>query len=350
MKTLLSDAIEDYERFRRSQAIKPTTLSSHRSVLKRFLTVNGNIYCDKINQTHVVRHLEEAAKTRQPQTLRIDHDALSVFFDWCRHTKRMARDEDPFYGMRRPRGVERERERLSVHEFPALLEAAGERCARDRIAVAILLYTLLRDQEVADLRVRDVDLEGGWLRARIHKSGIEDRMPISEELDYELRLWLTAYTTEVGHLHPNYRLVPARKVGLKFDDYKRFTPGGEVTLVPEKSVGKMGRIVNPILGAVGFPIVDLDGNPASEGAHTVRRSGARALFDTLVAMEADERQADPLRVVQSLLHHKSATVTERYIGLRADRLSRDSLLRGRKMYHTTGNGNVTPLHRESVSH
>lgn len=346
MKSLLSDAIEDYERFRRSQAIKPTTLSSHRSVLKRFLTVNGNIYTDKISQTHVVRHLEEAAKTRQPQTLRIDHDALSVFFDWCRHTKRMARDEDPLYGMRRPRGVDRERERLHVSEFPALLEAAGERCARDRIAVAILLYTLLRDQEVADLRIRDVDLEGGWLRARIHKSNLEDRMPISEELDFELRRWLTAYTAEVGHLHPNYRLVPARKVGIRFDERNRFQAGGQVTLKPEKSVGKLGLVVTPALDAVGFPVVDPSGRPSSEGAHTIRRSGARALFDQLVLMPTEERQADPLRVVQSLLHHKSITTTERYIGLKADRISRDSLLRGRKMYHTTGNGNVTPIRRE----
>lgn len=350
MRQLLSEAIEDWTRFRQSQDIKKGTLRVNTGVLRRFLAVNGNIYCHNIGDRHVTRHFEEAAKTRQAQSLRNDHAVLSTFFDWCRHTRRMALDNDPLYGRRKPKRVEKERERVPVDKFPALLDAAEAVCSRDRIAVAILLYTLLRDQEVADLRVRDVDLAGGWLRARIHKTTEEDTMPISEELDYELRRWLTHYTEQVGELHPNYRLVPARRVILEHRN-GRFVAGGDrlTVLKPETPVGALGDMVRPILDSIGFPIVDMNGEPSREGAHTIRRSGARALFDDLAARPAEERDGDPLRVVQAMLHHKSVVQTETYIGLKSERRARDTMIRGRRMFSRSGNNVVALIDRNASS-
>lgn len=339
MKALLSDAVDDWLRFRRSQDIKPTTLRGQASTLRRFLTHVGNIYTDRITDHHVTRFMEEASKTRQPQSLRNDHACLSVFFDWCRHTKRMRPEQDPMYGRRVPKVVRRERNRLHVSQFPALLSAAGERCPRDRAVIAVLLYTLLRDKEVTDLRVGDLDLDGGWLRARITKSGLEDRMPVSEELDRELRVWLTAYTAEVGHLHPNYRLIPARKITPVRKDGRRWTRADmEAVLLPDTRMGPLHKIVQPTLEAIGFPVVDSAGNKVSEGAHTIRRSGARALFDALNQAGYDFA----LRVIQSMLHHSSVTVTEHYLGITADRRSRDDILRGKPMYGRTAD-NVTFL-------
>jgi integrase len=343
VKALLSDGIDDFLRWKKSQGFKPTTIRAQTSVLRRFLTFTGNIYIDKINELTVTRYFEEASKTKQAQSLRNDHTGLSVFFDWCRHTRRMSQDCNPLYGRRMPKTVRRERNRLNATEFPSLLDAAEARCERDRAAVAVLLYTLLRDREVADLRVMDVDLEGGWLRARIHKTGQEDRMPISEELDGELRRWLTCYTSQVGPLKPHYRLVPARRMKHAKDERGWYTGrADEEEMLPERAVGALGRIVGPVLEDIGFPVTGLDGRPSYEGAHTIRRSGARALFDALVEGGYDHS----LRVVQSLLHHSSIQTTERYIGITADRRSRDDIIRGHKMYRSSS-ANVVPIRVEA---
>ena len=97
---LLSDAIDDFLRFRRSSQIKKSTIKTDTTVLKRFLGVAGNVWGHQINEIHVIRYFEDASRTRQPQTLRSDHNVLNVFFEWCRHTKRMELTPAPMFGRR----------------------------------------------------------------------------------------------------------------------------------------------------------------------------------------------------------------------------------------------------------
>lgn len=336
-KQNLSDAIEEYIRFRKSQGLAKRTVNNDNTTLTRFLAANGNIWCHQIGSFQVTKFFEDAAKTRRASSLVNDHVILTAFFEWCRQTKRMALDCDPMYGRRKPKGVERERDRVHVSKFPALLEAAGERSPRDRFAIAVLLYTLIRDGEAADLRIRDLDLDAGLLRVRVHKSGLEDRMPICVELDAEARLWLTHYATMSGTLQPNWYLIPSRSVTPVWNEQRsRIIRNVDKGYRPESPVHAMGELTRPVLEDIGFPTRDIDGSPLWEGAHTIRRSGARALFDVLVTHGYD----NALRIVQSMLHHKSMTTTERYIGITADRRSRDELLRGRVMFDR---GNVIEL-------
>lgn len=327
MKELLSDAVENYMRHRTSQNYSKGTVKVDREVLKRFLATCGNIWCHQIKDRHIERYFEDASKTRQGNTLRKDHGVLSKFFKWCRHTGRMPVDSDPMFGRRQPKLVNRERNRLNVTRFPELLEAAGERDPRDRALCALLLYTLCRDGEVTDLRIRDLDLQAGWLKVRIHKTSQEDTMPVSAELDAEMRRWLRHYAHISGPLQPWYYLVPVRKV------QPVNGPTGKILrhesgYRPDKRVGGAGRIVSPILEKIGFPVLDENGKPCGEGSHTIRRSGARALFDRLVEGGYDHA----LRLVQSMLHHASIVQTERYIGVTADRRSRDDIIRGKTLY------------------
>lgn len=337
MRQYLSDAVDDYLRFRRSQDYSKGTIAHDRSILKKFLSSTGNLDTRQIEDRHVSAYFDKASLTRQPQSLRIDHNVLSKFFAWCRNTRRMPIDNDPLYGRRRPRDVKRERNRIPVSQFAQLLDEAGQREARDRAVVAVLLYTLLRDQEAASIRISDVDLAGGWIRARIHKTNVEDRIPISKELDGELRRWMAHYTERVGVLDPRFVLLPRRKT------YPVNGEGGRIVAVesiyqPELQMRALGRIVNPVLQRMGFPITDEQGRPIGEGAHTIRRSGARALFDSL----ANNGYDNSLRLVQSLLHHRSVTQTEAYVGVTADRRTRDEVLRGQEMY-PMGTENVITL-------
>jgi integrase len=253
----------------------------------------------------------------------------------------MPKDNDPMYGRRKPKRAHKERNRVHVSKFPALLDAAGARSSRDRVALALLIYTLARDGEITDLRIRDVDLDAGYIMMRVHKSRKEDRMPISAELDAELRRWLTVYSEEIGFLEPHYYLVPSRDTrGVPGEDGS-FVEQRHVRFVPERRIPQLGKMVNPALEDIGFPTRDANGRPLWEGAHTARRSGARALFDSLSASGYDFA----LRVVQSMLHHSSMQTTEAYVGLSADRRSRDEIIRGKKMYDF-GEG-VVQLRREA---
>lgn len=163
-------------------------------------------------------------------------------------------------------------------------------------------------------------------------------MPICAELDAELRLWLTRYAEQVGPLRPNHFLLPRRQsVGTVHNDAGRIV-GHEMTYFPEDRVRSLGRVVRPVLEQAGFPVVDHAGRSAGEGAHTLRRSGARALFDQW----ANHGYDNALRMVQSMLHHSSIAQTERYIGVTADRRSRDELLRGKPMF-PIDNNNVVRL-------
>lgn len=338
MKDLLSDSIDAYMRHRTSQNYSKGTLKVDRQVLTKFLAVCGNIYCHQITDRHVERHFEEVSKTRKAASLKNDHGVLVRFFKWARHTGRMPVESDPMFGRRQPKAVKRERNRLHVTRFPELLGAAEARDPRDRALCALLLYTLGRDSEVTDLRIRDLDLQAGWLKVRIHKTGQEDTLPISSELDAEMRRWLTHYAMIAGPLEPWFHLVPARAVFPIRNEEGRIKKH-ESAYRPEKKIGGAGRIVNPILENIGFPVTDENGKPCGEGSHTIRRSGARALFDQLV----DGGYDHALRLTQSLLHHSSVVMTEKYIGITADRRSRDDILRGKTMYAGASRGNVADI-------
>lgn len=335
----LSDALEEYERYRISNHIAKATITNNRTTLKRFLSVTGNVWVHAIDDRHVTRFFEELTKTKQPQSQRNDHVALAGFFAWCKHKRYLSEDVDPLWGRRKPPRNQKERQRIHVSKFPALLDAAEARTKRDRAGVAMLLYTLARDQEIANLRVRDVNLDTGEILMRIYKTGQEDRMPISAELDRELRSWLTHYSEQVGGLEPHYYLIPSRDTQGVPGEGGVYKAVREVRLCPERKMSSMGRIASPALEAIGFATRDEWGKPMGEGAHTIRRSGARALFDSLVAEGYD----GAMRVVQSMLHHKNMATTELYIGINADRRTRDDIIRGQVMYRALLGENVTSI-------
>lgn len=340
MKQPLSDSIENYLGWRASQDFSKGTIRNERSTLTRFLAVVGNIGVHQIRDRHVTKFFEVAGQGRAAGSVRNDHQRLKVFFEWCRHTRRMDVDVDPLYGRRAPKKRHRERHRIPVTRFGELLDTAGDSDPRNRALVALLLYTLARDKEVSDLRVGDLDLDRGYVRVRVHKSRLEDDLPVSAELDREMRLWLTTYTESVGLLQDHYYLVPARSWAGTQGEHGRFE-SRHFIYRPQMPLNNMAKIIKPFLAAVDVPTVDQYGNNSGEGAHTIRRSGARALFDTLSSPGGYDQ---PLRVVQSMLHHRTQATTEIYLGITADRRTRDELLRGQNMYPDL-RGTVIPLAR-----
>lgn len=334
----LSRAIDEYLAFRKSQGFAKGTLKNDTIALRRLLRVTGNILFKNIHDGHITRYYEVASQSRSLESLTNDDKVLRGFFEWGRQTRRIPVNNNPMAGRRRlQRVTQKERRRLHVSKFPMLLDAAEH--PRDRMVIALGLYLLLRQSEMTTLRIKDIDLDAGTAFVIVHKTKMQDLMPISLELDRELRRWLTFYASRCGRLEPDWYLVPARSTARYERDLKtgRFLPVKvkEESLKPTKPITHVERIAHRALVKIGFLTsgeYHANGMPKGEGEgiHTLRRSGGRAMFDALQAME--EAPSYPIRIVQAMLHHKTQAETERYIGLEPDRMERDKLIKGKLMY------------------
>lgn len=308
---------DDYIAWRLAQGFRPNTVKNDRTmVTKMMATLGENYVISQIDDRSVLRVLEACAGTRGPASLNLIQSAMSVFFEWCRLRRYMPPDANPLHGLRK-RGVpKKERRRLAAHEFKRFLDSTD--CPRDRFACALGLYLFPRASEITNLRIKDLDLTELTMGVTIIKTFDYDVMPVSKELAQEARRYLTYYTEECGPLQPHWYLVPARKPkGLQ-----------GFTLNPERKMLTPEEVPKRVLRNYGW------GDVKGQGFHTLRASGARCYFDELTAMSVD----GALKIVQAMLHHKSVTMTEHYLGLTADRVKRDRLIRGETMFPSIEEG------------
>ena len=336
---LLSDAIEDYVRYRRTAYKKATATASEQS-LRQFLAVTGNIQTKALMPRHAERFQTTMLTAgKKPATVNNRMSQLSAFSNWLvsnRYTP--AR----FTGTVRMIPVPpKAKLRVPVQDFERLLDST-DRPDR-RITVALGLYMFLRGGEIRTLKVGDVRLDEAKIDVVIHKTNQLDEMPICWELDQELRRWFVAYAEDLGRpLDRNDYLVPAHH---RFPGWLERPKTGNYQ--PHKMVLRPFHHVQQVLDAAGYPVRD-EGKLNGEGVHTLRRSGARALYDALVEGRLGDPSArdDALRQVMSALHHSSITITEMYIGLERDRQKRDKTLAGIRFLPQTAE-NVVELRKVS---
>lgn len=348
MKTELQTAIDQWFEHREAESIAVNTKRTERTVLRSLVTSTGNIYVENVSSRHIDSLMRKLAKTRSANTRRLDHGILDRFFRWCADTGLSQRYHNPMAGHRKPKKVLKEHRHLHVSQFPVLLDAA--RKPRDRVFIALTLYLFLRQSEVTVLRIRDVDLQAGAIMVWQEKTQQEDRMPLSTELATELRRWFRAYQEDTGQaLRPDWYLVPA---------YTRSTfigPGvqQEQKLAPTRPFLHPERMVQTALIDIGWLEASckrVDGKSAAsgqyEGCHTLRRSGARALFDRLINDSGTYDGAG--RTVQAMLHHSTFATTETYLGITLDKERRDDMIRGKDLFPALSAPNVVRLQHERI--
>lgn len=341
--TRLSDVIEEHLFAEATDGRAPGTLRGRRATLLRLLAVTGNIYVKNLEPHHVDRLLVELAKTRAVQTRNIDIAHLSAFFKWCRFRRYLPLHSNPLGDRKYQKHLATVKRRISMTDFPQLLDAAEH--PRDRIAVALGLYLFLRASEITTLTMADVHLDRGEIDVTVWKTKQRDVMPICEELDIELRRWLTRYTEQVGELPDDYLLVPAKYVvPYRQDPVTRrlVRAEGVVKYKPTRQVNNPERIVQRALELMGHSTRDAEGKSLRDGIHTLRRSGARALFDQL----RSEGYDGALQRVRAMLHHEDGSMTEKYLGINVEYEQRNELLRGRRMYSLRAD-NVVELRKVS---
>lgn len=315
---LLSDGIDTYIAAREPR-MKASTLQQDSVVLRsHFLAEVGNIEMRRIRQSHLDGFAATIAKLA-PKSYNLYVSNVARFIEWMKRRGHMPTSFIPDLPTRSL--PTKERNRVPISDFPKLLDAA--RHPRDRILIATGLHLLLRPSEVTSLKVSDLSMETGTIQATIHKTGDSHLMTMDLGLEAEMRRWLAWYQADQGVLQEDWFLVPRlrtpQSTGKGFESHE----DSSLSVQPHLRLAAPARPVQAALQAIGFPT-------DREGGHTLRRSGARAYFDTLVAK--GDGYDGALRSVMTLLHHKQQSTTEIYLGLTADRAKLDKEMRGQFMY------------------
>jgi len=244
----------------------------------------------------------------------------SVLVNFFNHAELMRwTDLSPMAGIRPARpDTPTEKLLLSATEMVSLLEVASNPI--ERIGCALGMNTGLRSNDVRHLTVFDANLNNGTIQTEIRKTHKLDVKPMTMELESELVRWLDIYAEMTGHRHrselPNdYLLVPS---------YRNTAPNEtrkwKAVPRPTDVHSKPWVLVQRPLAALGY-------KTRGQGFHTLRRSSARALFESLRA--SGDGRDHALMIVKDFLNHASVTQTEAYLGLSHERVMRDALLRGK---------------------
>lgn len=330
---LLSDAIQAFGHDRRAKGVAPKTRSNEQQVLRLLLADIGNISVRALKPQHA--DVFWANRTGwAPGTLNRARNTLQTFFSWCRDRGYMNRDVDPMAGTRSFKVPERSRVIIPQSEFVVVLDE--RKTERARIAFAIGLFMFLRISETQGLRWQDLDLEGGTAEVYRQKTSKIDVLPICEELVDELRRWRLHYAAQVGEQpRPEWYVIPGttppRGTGVK--GVKGFLEHQPRFYLPTKRAD-LSKVIRQGLEEAGYYV-------PHEGGHTLRRSGATALYNQLTYVGHDRA----IRICQAMLGHSSVQTTEIYLRLDLDRKVRNDLLAGKPMFPMKDMGTVVALER-----
>jgi integrase len=319
----LNEALEDYYETK-AGAMSPSTWTAHERQLEKFRAwvsrpaeAGPNCLLVDVDDRMMVRYFNRLRQTVSGSTFNNYRQYVGAFWQFCLGeawtVKNPMRHIDPAPVVRRPRL------QLSAQELLAALDGATP---RDRIGLAVGMNTALRAGDIAALTVGSANLTNNVLHAYIAKTKTWDDIPITEELHRELRRWFAHYADTMGltdwqrELPNGWTLVPA----VQWTAVNVWEPGkgGVAKYKTSGTYHHIYEIPQRALRRLGHPT-------RQEGFHTIRRSAARRALE-YAASEGDHA---PIRVAQAMLGHKSQQTTEIYLGVTADRMRRDDLMRGR---------------------
>lgn len=339
------------------------TIKNNQLVIGGFLRLidpKNKMWMHAVTEDHVTTWLRTLTDV-SPGTKRAYLGYVKRFLAWCVETERLQRNEAKRLEITR-RQSDRQKTRLPAERFAELLDAAGAKHPRNRIGVALGLYTLLRAVDVVDVRVGEMNRGAGTLRKYLQKVQRWHEIGISLDLDEELERWYRWYRKDLGvtRLEDDWPVVPPlHRPGVPGRDVvnapvriRQYRKDGSIALLAPESYAR--DIVQPALRAVGVQMRYTDrrgrDKSANEGAHTLRRSGGRALFDLIVSQGDDKTNA--LFLIQALYDHSDVRRTADYIGVALQRDTVNAMLRGQRMYGgredaqvaASGHANVLSLH------
>lgn len=327
-KIRLTEAADEFMRHCLARGIKPSTVRTYKSALTTLINDVGNIEVARLTARHIDESFAKHTWAASSRNSRLGQ--YRGFFSWCRARGYMQRDTDPTFGWRNARVPQEDRLRIPVSEWPSLFAACDH--PQETITLATGLFLFLRASEQKMIQLKHINLTDNEITIYRVKTSQTDVMPISAELGFYLRQHLT-YMATLNAPDPEHYLIGMR-VNMGRNQHNHYIAGSGV-LDPSKPFGSPHAVVQRVLKRAGYPHF-------KEGQHTLRRSGARAYFDTLVELGYD----GALRRVQSMLGHSQAHMSERYLGLNLDRQNRNKDLRGKPMFPALQDAKIVPIRKE----
>ena len=318
----LHEACEQYLQRIKNEGQTETSVRTARYALSRFKKAVGsqrepNPYLHLITPANADDYCYGPAGIRrgiQAVSFNRHRSVLACFFEYALLLRWV--DRNPMDGISRARpDTPKIRLMLNATEMLAMLEQSSNPC--ERVALALGMNTGLRANDIRHLTIFDASLAGGVIQTEIRKTRKMDIKPITTELHGELIRWLNTYATYMNltsraDLPNEWLLVPS---------YRNPTPAElarHIRLRPTQMHTHPWRMVQRPLARMGYPTV-------GEGFHTLRRSSARALFESL--RDSGEARDHALMVVQAFLNHADTRQTQHYLGLNQERAIRDALLK-----------------------
>lgn len=313
----------------RARAYSRSTIHVYDGTLQRLIRDVGNLQMQNITNAHIENWLyglraehrtEQHGRTTNPgvspATFNQQLSVLRTFFKWAQGQGYLR--HNPTVNLHMIKVQKKVRLQAKAHELLRMLEVTGY--PRDRAYIALAINTALRQNELLRIRWGDVDLEGGTISVVISKTGDADEQPISADLDNELRRWMKAYQDDIKRPIEDDDYVIPTCISPRIQTRNAWElVYGPRELRPKSPAQRMEKVVQAALGAIGL-------NTFYEGTHTIRRSVARAYFDTAASQGGD---VAALRETAQLLHHSNLHTTERYLGTTSEKEARNRRLKGK---------------------
>jgi integrase len=333
-KMKLSVVIEDYLAKRKKHKSEDT-YRIDRQILGNFLRHVGDLQIGNLRPEHVEDYFygpngimnehptSQYGRTTNPPVSKGTHNqrrgVLMTFFGSCTRKGLVKVDlmEDvPFLKVPlRPRIF------LTPDQLLQLLDLADN--PRDRAIIAYALNTGNRAKEIQCLKIKDVDLETGYVYPTITKTHEGKKAtPISMDLDRELRRWMITYAQEIGRpLGEEDYLFPARRGGLISHYETREDGTREMVRTPLE--WHPDKPMNRLQGVVKYALKELGYDTKGEGIHTIRVAVGRVFYDM-----AAEEGGDPIRTAMEWFNHSHQQTTERYLRTNVERRRKERLIKG----------------------
>lgn len=339
MSIALSSAVAKYLAIRQRSGKADNTMRVDRTLLPRFTAHLQDPSFEQLTSHNVRDFFYGPGGLMDSHTTRIKgqpvrepvgpgtHNAyrkrLKVFFAFCK-AEGYTHLDNYLSGVEALPEPRRKRQQPAPSILLMLLDQA--QCRMHRAYLATAINTACRASEITGMKVGDVDFARSELFVTVIKTREEDEMPLTADLERELRAWMIEYQQLLGRpLRDEDYLFPARSGNLIARNYVDETTGRRVlertpyVWHSDRPVQRTEKIVKGALEALGLPT-------RYEGTHTLRRAVARAYFDS---MSTELGYDAALRTVSALLHHSNMATTERYLGLSSERKRRDLTMKGK---------------------
>lgn len=334
----LEEAVEEYIAYvQHSDEYSKNTRHNYALTLRRWLDVTPGIKTGMKLSDLARDHVEPFIANRPTATRNTYLATIKSMVDYHLLEGNLGLDPLARLKQTKNRGARKDRGRHTLH-VPAdrlrdLIEATPG--PLERVAICTGLYTLMRDAELRTIQLRHLNLDrvdgDGNPRPYIDmthlKSYVNDRLPLFPSAVEEIRVWLNVYQQwcwdNLGTgLQPNMLLIPKRARGRNtpIRDARGRITGHRMNLSPYEENRTIANYANGALAAIGY-------REEGTGTHTLRRSGALAMYYSLVAQKGH----NAIDLIRDMLGQSSVGVTERYLGIDRATEERDSIVTSRDL-------------------